>query len=268
MVIEEASLGLGLMKKIRQCYCFILLCLLSVSGAGYAEGRADDGWRFTVAFPMLWGPSFSGSVDAQSGSLPIEMPLEDVIKDLHAVFLGEFYAEKGRLSAGLRVSFLELQETNTVKPGRLFSTHDVKTDLDMGVVDLLARYRVYNTLRLYSGLRNIRTKMTMDFSSRNDSLININENISVMDESDWDIIGGAEFNLWVGPHWGVLLSGDARLAGDTNQDINLEARGIYRINRLNNVWFGYRYFNVVTSVDNSRVDLGMSGPTLGWAFTF
>ncbi len=255
------------MINILKVPCVILVFLLAPGGVVLA-GDHDDGWRFTVAFPMIWGPSFNGSVDTQSGNLPIEMPLEDVIKDLHAVFLGEFYAEKGRLSAGLRVSYLELQETNTVQPGRLFSTHDVKTDLDMGVVDLLARYRVYDTLRLYAGLRDIRTKMTMDLSSRNDGLININDNITIMDDNFIDIIGGAEFTLWATPHWGVMLSGDVGFVGDTDQDINLDARGIYRINRLNNIWFGYRYFKVVTSVDDSVIDLGMSGPTLGWAFTF
>ena len=69
-----------------------------------------------------------------------------------------------------------------------------------------------------------------------------------------------------------LVNADVGLAGDNDRDYSIDARAIYRFSDLNNIWFGWRHLNVksksVTDDSKYTVDLTMTGPMLGWAFTF
>ena len=72
--------------------------------------------------------------------------------------------------------------------------------------------------------------------------------------------------------WGLMLNADVGIVGDNDRDFSTEFRALYRVSKLNNFWFGYRYLLIGSdaTVDgvNYSMDMTEVGPTVGWAFTF
>ena len=100
----------------------------------------------------------------------------------------------------------------------------------------------------------------------------LSERITVADQSDVDVLPGANLNRWFDDRWGVMLNADSRVAGGDDRDWSSEHRGLYRLGLLGNLWFGYRYLRIGNdfSGDDGSYSLDMSeaGPMHGWAFTF
>jgi hypothetical protein len=148
----------------------------------------------------------------------------------------------------------------------------IKTELGMGVSDLLASFRVHDKVRLVTGLRHIHAKIELEVFSQIGSQEIFNERITVADESDIDLLLGINFNHWFNERWGIMLNADSRIAGDNDRDQSIEVRALYRIGTLNNFWFGYRYLEIGNDFPGDNivynVDMTQTGPTLGWAFTF
>ncbi|KPJ92624.1 MAG: hypothetical protein AMJ55_09535, partial [Gammaproteobacteria bacterium SG8_15] len=59
---------------------------------------------------------------------------------------------------------------------------------------------------------------------------------------------------------------------DNDTDYSINAVVAYRINKLHNVWAGYRYLEIgnESETDGLKFDItfAQQGPMLGWAFTF
>ena len=68
------------------------------------------------------------------------------------------------------------------------------------------------------------------------------------------------------------MSADAAIAGDNDQDVNTSAAIFFKINKLHNVWAGYRYLRIGNQTESDVGTLDVTfiqqGPMLGWAFTF
>lgn len=228
----------------------------------------DDEWKFTIAFPMIWAPEINGKI---RGDEPIDFTIEfkDILEDLNFGVMGELYANRGPYGLALRLNYMRVRDDNS-RSGLLDTR--IETELQMGVNDFLASFRVHEKLRLVTGVRHVLAKLDLDIYSTLGGIEVINESINVADDNKFDLLFGINFTHWFNDKWGVMLNSDVGLVGDNDRDFSAEFRALYHITPLNNFWFGYRYLNIGSDTTTDgieyQVDMTQVGPTLGWAFTF
>jgi hypothetical protein len=238
------------------------------SAVGNLLPATDEQWRFSIAFPMLWAPTINGKI---RGDEKVDFTIEfnDILKDLNFGLMFELYANKGPYGLVYRSNFMRVKDENS-RSG-LIETR-VKTELDMGVNDLLASFLVHDKVRLVTGVRQVYAKMNLSIRSTIGPADLINEKIRVTDSNMFDLLFGLTFDHWFNDRWGIMLNADMGIAGDNDRDFSTEFRAIYRISELNNIWFGYRYLNIGNDSNSDglkyKIDMSQSGPTFGWAFTF
>jgi hypothetical protein len=228
----------------------------------------DDQWRFTIAFPMLWAPQINGEI---RGDEPVDFTIEfkDILENLEFGLMGELYAKKGKYGLIFRTNYMRVEDENS-RHG-LADTR-IKTEMTMGVNDLAASFRVHENVRLVTGVRQVFAKLDLDVLSTIGGSEILNDQISVTDSSQFDLLIGVNYSHWFNDRWGIMLNSDVGIAGDNDRDFSAEFRALVRISDLNNFWFGYRYLTIGsdTETDGTTYSLDMSqlGPTIGWAFTF
>jgi hypothetical protein len=230
--------------------------------------RSDDEWKFTIAFPMVWAPQINGKIRGGE-SIDFTVEFSDIIENLNFGIMGELYANRGPYGFAFRTNYLRVRD-DASRSGLLDTR--VETELQMGVNDFLASFRVHEKVRLVTGVRHLLAKLDLDiFSSRNGNEI-FNKSVNVTDDNKFDLLFGINLSHWFNDKWGIMLNADVGVAGDNDRDFATEFRALYHINDLHNFWFGYRYLNIgndtTTDGVEYQVDMTQVGPTIGWAFTF
>ena len=244
------------------------LAPLSPAESGNPLPAREDEWRYSIAFPMIWAPDINGKI---RGDEPIdfEIPFSKILDRLSFGMMFELYANRGPYGLAFRSNFMRVEDESS--RSALLDTR-INTTLDMGVNDLVASFRVHDKLRLVAGVRHVFAKMELDiYSSLGGSEI-LNKSIVVADDNKFDLLFGINFNHWFNDNWGLMLNSDLGIAGDNDRDFSIDFRGLYRVNDLNNFWFGFRYLQIGSDSTEGdityRVDMTQVGPTVGWAFTF
>lgn len=256
---------------------FAIQLLLIVLGTGVAmPSLADSGnplpendqWRFTIAFPMIWAPQIDGKI---RGGEAVDFTIEfkDILDKLKFGLMGELYANKGRYGLAFRTNFMRVEDENS-RHG-LADTR-IETTMVMGVNDLAASFGVHDNVRLVAGVRHVFAKIDLDVLSTIGGNEVLNEQISVTDSNQFDLLVGVNLSHWFTDRWGIMLNSDLGIAGDNDRDFSAEFRALYRISDLNNFWFGYRYLTIGSDTESDgttySLDMSQLGPTVGWAFTF
>ena len=255
-----------------------LIAVMPLKRAIAGNTNANE-WEFTIAFPMIWAPEINGKVEGDGDRVDINVPFDDITENLDFGFMGDFYATKGKWSYMLKLTYLRtkdevvtdgLQTPNwgiTIAP-----QHQVKTEIKLSTNDLLVRYEAHKNVLLYTGVRHFFTKVDMDIKPLGAGIIAIDEKLNVADENLFDWLIGINLSYKFNNRWGFMLSGDAGVAGDNDEDYSINAVAAYKINKLHNVWAGYRYLEIgnETETDGIKFDItfAQQGPMLGWAFRF
>jgi len=125
------------------------------SASGNLLPATGDQWRFSIAFPMLWAPTINGKI---RGDEPIDFTVDfkDILENLSFGLMFELYANRGPYGLVYRSNYMIVKDENS--RSALLDTN-IKTELNMGVNDLLASYRVHEKVRLVAGVRNIFAKV-------------------------------------------------------------------------------------------------------------
>jgi hypothetical protein len=241
---------------------------LSPAESGNPLPAREDEWRFTIAFPMIWTPDINGKIRGGE-RIDFTIKFEDILDSLSFGLMFELYANKGPYGLAFRTNFMQVEAENS-RSGLLDTR--VQTNLDMGINDLLASFRVHDKVRLVTGVRHVFAKLDLDIYSTLGDLEILDETITVTDDNMFDLLLGINFNHWITDKWGLMLNADLGVAGDNDRNYGAEFRALYRISDLNNFWFGYRYLDIGNDSTvgdiTYKVDMIQQGLTLGWAFTF
>jgi len=263
---------------------FLMLLFMSLLQPGVAQ--AQDKWHYTLVFPMIWAPDIEGSIEGSGERIDFTIPFGDIVENLNIGIMGELFAEKGNWSYGIKLNYLHTQGESVSDPiirdGLLgpiviAPAHEISNDFTLSVNDLLLGYRVHDKVRLYGGIRYLYTRIDLKIRPQESGgLVNINRDINIAEEKIFDGIMGAHFHHDFSGRWKFTLSGDVGLVGDNDRDFMLETSIVYRISKLNNIAFGYRYLlignDITAETDLGPVDYTLDfveqGPTLGWVFTF
>jgi hypothetical protein len=230
--------------------------------------KRDDEWRFTIAFPMIWTPDINGQIRGGE-NIDFTIKFRDILENLSFGLMFELYANKGPYGLAFRSNFMQVEAENS-RSGLLDTR--VQTNLDMGINDLLASFRVHDKVRLVTGVRHVFARLDLDIYSTLGDLEILDETITVTDDNMYDLLLGINFNHWITDKWGLMLNADLGVVGDNDRNYGAEFRALYRISNLNNFWFGYRYLDIGNDSTEGgityKVDMIQQGLTLGWAFTF
>ena len=93
-----------------------------------------------------------------------------------------------------------------------------------------------------------------------------NEHTFHASETYSDLMLGARYTWALSDRWGVTLRGDGSV-GQTEGTWNTSAVAQYRMKH--GAWlFGYRYLSVELQTGNSRTNIHMNGPMVGYGFIF
>ena len=244
------------------------LAPMSPPASGNPLQARDDEWRFSLAFPMIWAPDIDGKIRGEE-SFDFEIGFDDILDSLSFGMMFELYANRGPLGLAFKTNYMTVEDKNT-RSGLLNTK--VKTELDMGVNDLLAQFRVHEKMRLTLGVRHVHAKMTLDIKSTIRDRDLVDRKLTVTDDNLLDYTVGVNFDHWYSDRWGIMLNADVAVAGDNDRDYSAEVRALYRISDLNNLWFGWRHLTIgndsVVAGEKYKIDMTQTGPTIGWAFTF
>jgi hypothetical protein len=183
--------------------------------------------------------------------------------------MGKLYANRGRYGFAFRTNYMRVE--NEMSRTGLINIR-AQTELTMGVNDLLASFQVHDKVRLVTGVRHVFAKLDLDLETSIGNGEVVDSELTITDSNNFDLLFGLNFTHWMSDRWGLMLNADVGIAGDNDRDFSAEFRALYRISKLNNFWFGYRYLLIGSDVTTDGVDYTMDmtevGPTVGWAFTF
>jgi len=131
------------------------------SSSGNLLPATDGQWRYSIAFPMLWAPEINGKIRGDE-RFDFNIAFKDILKNLSFGLMFELYANRGPYGLVYRSNFMRVKDENT-RSGLLETR--VKTQLNMGVNDLLASFRVHDKVRLVAGVRHVHAKMDLKVRS-------------------------------------------------------------------------------------------------------
>ena len=266
------------MTAPRMTLSILLSCLLLPLGPAAQAEQPDDGWRFTLLFPMIWAPDIKGDIRVGGDDYAVRIPFDEKIENLDTGLIGEFYVHRGRWVGGIRLNYMRSKTEETTEgikiPGgpTLVSPHRVETTTEEGIGDVILGFRALDNLIVYGGVRQFGQTLTIDLEPLQDDGLGFDTRLDLVDETYGDAILGVSWTRPLSGRWSLMVNADGNVAGDSDLNVLLEARVQFRISPLNNLWIGYRgsRIKLTTPAEGDRIttDFKQHGPTIGWAFTF
>ena len=236
-----------------------VLSLINFSPA--ARAAEDDGWDWMVA-PYLWAASIGTDVNADAPPAGTDSPFfSDIIDKIDGVFMARLEGQGDHFGAFTDVVFLSLADD---KDHRLSHT---ESDLDAWLIDAAGVWSPDDDrargLDLFAGLRYVDVDLAVQVDPVNPlfdtATIGTNKSYS-------DLMLGARYTWAFSERWGLTLRGDGSF-GDTEGTWSASAMAQYRTS--NGGWFlGYRYLSVELQTGDSKTELTLSGPAIGYGFSF
>ncbi|QDH70439.1 hypothetical protein [Marilutibacter alkalisoli] len=250
------------MNVIRQAtFGTAALCLMAISLQ--AQSADGNGWDWIVA-PYGWAASIGTDLErAQppAGGVSTDRGFDDIVDKIDGAFQIHIEGQGDRFGMFADFTYLGLADE------REHPRFHTESDLDMRLFELAAVWSPgegrYRGLDLFAGLRYIDVDLTVRFVPANTAF-----SPSTFDGSDSysDFMFGARYTWALSDRWGLTLRGDGSF-GDTEGTWNASAVAQYRMKH--GMWvFGYRYLSVELETGDTSTEITMSGPMIGYGFTF
>ena len=249
--------------------------VLAAAGAPTAATAADD-WNFSVA-PYLWGAGVDGTLTVMGHEADVDLSFEDILDDLDVGAMVNLQARKDRFGLYADVLFLKVSDTSDVTNPAGATILEATTETEQWVVDFGASWEVASWVKcgektgfvdLIAGGRywNVESEIESDRPV-------FGGDGKVEKTMEWvDPIVGARFSATLTPR--MSLIGRADVGGFDIGDASeltwsASAYLGWHFTPLVSGWFGWKYLSVEREADRDNVvDLALSGPVLGVAFTF
>jgi hypothetical protein len=245
-----------LLRRARPAVAVLLLINFSPA----ARAAEDEGWDWMVA-PYLWAASIGTDVNEDAPPAGTDSDFPDIIDKIDGVFMARLEGRADHFGAFADVVFLSLADDND---HRLSHT---ESDLDAWLIDAAGVWSPGDDrshgLGLFAGLRYVDVDLAVQVDPINPvfdtATIGTNRNYS-------DVLVGARYTWAFSERWGLTLRGDGSF-GDTEGSWSASAIAQYRTR--NGGWlFGYRYLSVELATGDSTTELTLSGPAIGYGFSF
>jgi hypothetical protein len=235
-----------------------VLSLIDFSSAAHAaEG---EGWDWMVA-PYLWAATIGTDVRAEVPPADTETEFTDLIDKLDGALLLHLEGHGDHVGVFADLIFLGVAGDND------HPLSHSESDLDTWLIEAAGVWSPgddrYRGLGLFAGLRHVDVDLAVQVDPTNPlfdtATFGTNKSYS-------DLLVGARYMWAFSEHWGLTLRGDGSF-GDTEGTWSASAIAQYRTR--NGGWlFGYRHLSVEVGTDSSTTEITMSGPAIGYGFSF
>ena len=223
---------------------------------------ADDGWELTATING-WLPGITGT---SASGIPIDVGLDDIIRDLNMVFMGSFHASKGRWGLGMDLVYLDLETTGSrsLGPASLSADITLKSWIVTPVVSYCVLEREWGQFKLLAGARYLYLKENTDLQVTTPKCSK--QTRVTLKGDEWAAIVGFKGFVNLSERWYMPYYFDI---GAGQPDLTLQAfAGVaYRFNGWD-MSFGYRYLKWDLADSSALSDLEVKGPMIGARFDF
>lgn len=246
IILRRATLGIA------------FLTLINFSPA--ARAADDEGWDWMVA-PYLWAASIGTDVNADAPPAGTDSDFSDIIDKIDGAFMARLEGQGDHFGVFADVLFLSLADDSD----RALS--HTESDLDAWLLDAAGVWNPGHDrsrgLGLFAGLRYV----DVDLSVRVDPINALFDTATIgTNKSYSDLMIGARYTWALSERWRLTLRGDGSL-GDTEGTWSASAIAQYRTG--NGGWlFGYRHLSVEIETGDSNTEITLSGPAIGYGFSF
>lgn len=226
-----------------------------------APAYAEE-WKHEVA-PYVFGAAMDGRSGVGNAVVDIDAGFSDILDNLETGFMGMYRGTYGRYSVTFDGIFMALGANGTGPSG--FATGDV--DMDQLALEADFGYAVTEQFTVFAGLRY------NDLSLETSTVGPLGSRSREASKSWIDPVVGAHFTLPLSDPWSLNLRGDV---GGFGVGSELAWQGIATLRWQATPSFGvlaaYRYIDMDYEDGDGNAafiyDVSISGPALGFVFTF
>jgi hypothetical protein len=260
------------MKKFVPGLLVILLAAFAPSIA-----HAAGAWQFAVT-PYLWGAGFDGTVEVRGYEADVSKGFGDVVDNLDFAAMVNLRAKKERFGLYTDVTFLSLSDTTSVSGVAGVTLLEATTSIDQWMVEFGGSWEAARwangaasggSVDLYAGGRYWNLDPEISVGSPV-----LGGGRSVSKTLGWvDPVVGARVAADVTPKLQLLGSADVGGfdlgSGTSKFTWSASAFAGWHFTPLVSAYAGWKYLSVEREDSpGTRVDVAISGPALGVAFTF
>lgn len=235
-----------------------VLSLINLSPA--ARAADGEGWDWMVA-PYLWAATIGTDVRAEVPPADTETEFSDIIDKLDGAFLLHLEGQGDHFGVFADLIFLG------VAGDKDLPLSHTESDLDTWLIEAAGVWSPSDGrargLDLFAGLRYV----DVDLSVQVDPINPLFDTATIGTNKGYsDLMVGARYTWALSERWGLTLRGDGSF-GDTEGTWSASAIAQYRTG--NGGWlFGYRHLSVEIKTGDSDTEITMSGPAIGYGFSF
>ena len=242
----------------RAAFGVAFLSLINFSQSARAAESDDRDW---LVAPYLWAASIGTDVRAEEPPADSESDFSDIIDKIDGVFMLRLERQGDRFGVFADLIFLGIADDNDHR----FS--QTASDLDSWLIDAAGVWSPGDDrsrgLDLFAGLRYVDLDLTVEVDPFNPLF---DTATLETDKSYSDLMVGARYTWAFSDRWGLTLRGDGSF-GDTEGTWSASAIAQYRTG--NGGWlFGYRHLRVEIETGDSTTEITMTGPAIGYGFSF
>jgi len=230
-----------------------------VASQAVAQSSSNE-WQFAVA-PYLWLAGMDGTMTIAEQEQDIDVPFSDIIDNLDLALMGHFDMRNDRWVLMSDLIFVDLEDSEDLTGGT------VTAGMDLTILEVAGGYRVSPAVALLAGARWVDMGASLRYSGE-----------IVADDADagesWiDPLVGVHVFAPLSEKWWFGFYGDvggfgigSELTWQAYADIG------WRASHLVTIILGYRALDFDYETGDGLhfvgLDMMMSGPQLGVAFTF
>jgi hypothetical protein len=225
-----------------------------------SRAAESEGWDWMVA-PYLWAATIGTDIRIEVPPDGNESTFSDIIDKIDGAFLLRVEGRGDHFGVFADLIFLGVADDNDHR----FS--HTASDLDTWLIEAAGVWSPGDDrdrgLGLFAGLRYVDVDLTVEV----DPINPLFDTATVATNRSYsDLMVGARYTFAFSERWGLTLRGDGSF-GDTEGTWSASAIVQYRTG--NGGWFfGYRHLSVEIETGDSTTEITMSGPAIGYGFSF
>ena len=251
------------MKSKTQLTLITVVIVAFAAPQAAAQSSAGE-WQFAIT-PYLWAGGMDGTMAVAVFEEDIDVPFSDIISNLDFALMGHFDMRNDRWVLSSDLVYVDLGHSEDFVEGMFEGT--VNANLDLTLIELVGGYRISPVFTLLAGARWVDMGAGLRYEG---TLVDDGADVG----KKWiDPLIGVHAFVPLSEKWWLGLRGDiggfgvgTELTWQAYADIG------FRVSHLVSIVAGYHALDMDyedgSGLDYINLDLLISGPQLGVAFTF